>query len=159
MKKSPLSQIWDAWKTVLRLFIGFYWLYFSSQKWFDYQWVKPILDRAAETNPIPTYAALLRNIVIPNWQIITRTQTVLEAVIGILLVIGLLTRVAGILGAILAINLLVSFFGSLNEPAFLWFYIFSAFMSLTVALSDAGKTFGLDGMLAAKWPSPRLSLW
>ncbi len=144
---------------MLRLIIGFYWFYFSSQKWFDYSWVKPILDHAAETNPIPALAGLLRDSVIPNWQIITRTETIMEAAIGVLLVIGLLTRIAGTLGAFLASGLLFAFLGSLDAPVFAWFYILSALMSLTVSLSDAGKILGLDAVLATKRPNPTTRFW
>jgi len=130
--------------------MGFYWLYFSSQKWFDNSWVKPILEHAAASNPNPAYTALLTNLVIPNWLIITQIQTITEAMIGSLLLIGFLTRIAGTLGAILTINLAVCFLGLLNEPALVWFYVLSASSSMTVAVSDAGRIFGIDGMLTNK---------
>ena len=139
--------------------MGFYWLYFSSQKWFDNAWVKPILDQAASTNPNQTIGTLLRDFVIPNWQPLTTFQTVLEAVIGILLLIGLLTRVAGILGTLLASTLLLTFIGSLDAPVFVWFYLLSAFANLTVAISDAGRNFGLDSLLVKKWPNSRIHAW
>ena len=139
--------------------MGFYWLYFSSQKWFDNAWVKPILDQAAVTNPNQTIGSILRDFVIPNWQLIITFQTVLEAAIGILLLIGLFTRVAGILGTLLASSLLLTFIGSLDVPVFVWFYLLSAFTNLTVAISDAGRNFGLDSLLVKKWPNPRIRAW
>ena len=139
--------------------MGFYWLYFSSQKWFDNGWVKPILDQAAATNPNQAIGSILMDFVIPNWQPIIIFQTVLEGAIGILLVIGLLTRVDGILGTLLASTLLLTFIGSLDAPVFVWFYLLSAFTNLTVAISDAGRSFGLDSLLVKKWPNPRIRAW
>lgn len=139
--------------------MGFYWIYFSSQKWFDDAWVKPILEQAARSNPIPILSRLMDTLVLPNWLILTRAQTILEAAIGILLLIGLLTRVAGSLGGLLAAFLLISFLGSLDAPVFVWFYILTSMTSVTVALSDAGKELGLDGLLAKRWKDPPLGLW
>jgi uncharacterized membrane protein YphA (DoxX/SURF4 family) len=153
------GNIRSVWIVTLRLIVGVYWLYFSSQKWFDYSWVKPVLDLAAVDNPIPAFRSILMEFVIPNWQTLTGSQTVMEAVIGVLLLLGLLTRVAGILGAVLATGLLAVFLGSLDAPVFIWFYILSALMSLSVALLDAGKTLGADRILAAKWPKPRIPVW
>ena len=102
---------------------------------------------------------ILSDFVIPNWQPITTSQTILEAVIGTLLLIGLFTRVSGILGTLLASTLLVTFLGSIDAPVFIWFYLLSASASLTVAISDAGKSLGLDRLLEKKWPNPRLHAW
>lgn len=54
--------------------MGFYWLYFSSQKWFGFEWVRPILIHAAQSHPISAMRILLAEFVIPNWQIITETH-------------------------------------------------------------------------------------
>ena len=159
MRKPTTARIWNAWRVFLRLLVGFYWLYFSSQKWFNNAWVKPILDGAASTNPIRTVGIILRDFVIPNWQPITTSQTILEAAIGTLFLIGLFTRVSGILGTLLASTLLVTFLGSIDAPVFIWFYLLSASASLTVAISDAGKSLGLDSLLEKKWPNPRLNAW
>ena len=154
-----LGAIGSVWVVVLRLVVGVYWVYFSSQKWFDSGWVKPVLDQAANNNPIPTMRTFLMASVIPNWQILTSAQTILEAAIGIMLLVGLLTRVAGTLGAVLAFTLLATFLGSLDAPVVVWFYLFSALMSLCVAMLDCGKTFGIDGVLAVRWPNPKLPVW
>lgn len=139
--------------------MGFYWIYFSSQKWFSTAWVKPVLDESAATNPIRIVGMVLRDFVIPSWQPITTFQTVLEAIIGILLLIGLFTRVAGILGTILASTLLLTFIGSLDAPVFVWFYLISAVANMTVAILNAGRNFGLDSLLVKKWPNPRIHAW
>lgn len=157
MKQLPqLNRLWIA---ILRVIVGSYWLYFSSQKWFNTSWVKPILDESARTNPIPLVRNLISTLVISNWQAITAIQTILEATIGLLLLVGLLTRVAGILGALLATTLLVCFSGFADIALVFWFYLLSATASLTVAISDAGKTVGLDGLIAKKWPNSRIRLW
>jgi uncharacterized membrane protein YphA (DoxX/SURF4 family) len=160
MQKSPaLTRLWNDWKALLRVLLGVYWLYFSSQKWFDISWVKPILEEAARTNPVPLVSIALSNVVIPNWQSFTILQTVTEAAIGALLLIGFLTRFAGTLGAILGSTLLLTFLGALDAPVFAWFYIFTATSSLTVATSDSGKRLGIDQFLERKYPNPPLGLW
>lgn len=117
------------------------------------------MDQAAATNPNQTIGGILRDFVIPNWQPIIIFQTVLETAIGLLLLVGLFTRVVGILGTILASSLLLTFIGSLDAPVFVWFYLLSAFTNLTVAISDAGRNFGLDSLLVKKWPNPRIHAW
>lgn len=45
--------------------------------------------------------------------------------IGILLLIGFLTKAVGVLSALLSFELLTTFMGSLDAPVFIWFYVFS----------------------------------
>lgn len=150
MRKINASTRWGIWRVILRLTMGFYWLYFSSQKWFSIEWVRPLLTEAAQTHPLSTMRVLLTEFVIPNWKIITETQTVLEAIIGILLLIGFLTKATGVLSALVSFELLTIFMGSLDAPVIVGFYVLSAMTSLTLAASDAGRIFGLDGFLSAR---------
>ena len=150
MQKVNSSTLWDLWRVILRLTMGFYWLYFSSQKWFGIEWIRPLLIDAAQNHPMITMRVLLTDFVIPNWKIITETQTVLEAIIGIVLLIGFLTKAIGILSALLSFELLTIFMGSIDAPVFVWFYVLSAMTSLTLAASDAGRIFGLDGFRGAR---------
>lgn len=56
---------------VLRTIVGVFWPYFGSQKWFSYEWVHPLIETASNRNPIPVYAALLREVILPNWRAVT----------------------------------------------------------------------------------------
>jgi uncharacterized membrane protein YphA (DoxX/SURF4 family) len=150
MQNVTATALWDLWRLILRLTMGFYWLYFSSQKWFGIEWVHALLVDAAQNHPISAMRILLTEIVIPNWEIITVTQTLLEAAIGILLLIGFVTKAIGVLSALLSFELLVAFMGSLDAPAFIWFYVLSAMTNFTLTASDAGRVFGLDGFLSAR---------
>jgi len=127
-----MSRLTDLWALALRLSTGFFWLYFASQRWFNIGWVRELFTTAAANNYIPFYGMLLRDLV-ANWFTLAWAVTVAETVLGIMLVLGLFPRVAGGLGALMALNLLLTFgfcscpWNEADAPMVFWFY-FSAFM-------------------------------
>src|SRR5579859_4616634 len=100
-----MKRMSEAWPSLLRFTVGVYWLYFASTKWTGVSWMKGLMESAGQANPIPGLRELLINIVAPNWYPFAILQTIGETVVGVLLLVGVATRWAGILGLLLAANL------------------------------------------------------
>src|SRR5271163_1490734 len=76
-------------------------------------------------------------------------QAITEIGLGILLVIGLLTRPAAFVAFLYLASLWVSEWGT----AWIWELLVPVLASLGLAIGSAGRTWGLDGFLARRWPS------
>jgi uncharacterized membrane protein YphA (DoxX/SURF4 family) len=128
----------EAWASVFRITVGLYWLYFASTKWQGVGWVKDLMQSAAASNPIPGVREVLVHIVAPNWFIFAVAQTAGETVVAILLIIGLATRPAGILGLLLAIGLALSVAFEVKDDGFRWLYYLGVLVNAQVIVSGAG---------------------
>ncbi len=80
-------------------------------------------------------------------------QAVTEISLGILLVIGLLTRPAALVAFLYLGSLWVSEWGT----AWIWELLVPVLASLGLAIGCAGRRWGVDASLARRWPS--LPLW
>jgi uncharacterized membrane protein YphA (DoxX/SURF4 family) len=79
-------------------------------------------------------------------------QAMTEISLGILLVIGLLTRPAAFVAFLYLGSLWVSEWGT----AWIWELLVPVLASLGLALGSAGRRWGVDAWLSQRWPS---SLW
>jgi uncharacterized membrane protein YphA (DoxX/SURF4 family) len=79
-------------------------------------------------------------------------QAVTEISLGVLLVIGLLTRPV----AFVAFGYLASLWVSEWGTSWIWELLVSVLASLALSVGQAGRTWGVDAWLARRWPS---SLW
>jgi uncharacterized membrane protein YphA (DoxX/SURF4 family) len=127
----------EAWASLFRIAIGLYWLYFASQKWQGVGWMRDVMVSTAKVNPIPGLHEFLVSIVVPNWLPFALAQSVGETVVAILLILGLATRWAGILGLLLAANLALTVaFGA--EDGFRWLYYLAVLANAQVIVSGPG---------------------
>jgi uncharacterized membrane protein YphA (DoxX/SURF4 family) len=76
-------------------------------------------------------------------------QAITEISLGILLVIGLLTRPAAFVAFLYLGSLWISELGT----AWIWELLVPVLASLGVAIGRAGRTWGIDAWLAQRWPS------
>lgn len=142
-----------AWELALRGILGFYWLYFSSQKWFDQAWAQGLLATAAEGNYLPLYGDILRLAVAPGGRATVVAVTLLEATLGILILAGFLIRPAGVVGALHSLALALTFTfctcpWTQTDLAFtFWFYFTPALLNLQVAWDTSSNTLGLQRLL------------
>ncbi|MHB8215916.1 MAG: DoxX family membrane protein [Candidatus Sulfotelmatobacter sp.] len=79
-------------------------------------------------------------------------QAVTEISLGILLVIGLLTRPLAFVTFLYLGSLWISELGT----AWIWELLVPVMASLALAVGRAGRAWGVDALLARRWPS---SLW
>jgi uncharacterized membrane protein YphA (DoxX/SURF4 family) len=127
----------EAWASLFRIAIGLYWLYFASQKWQGVGWMRDLMASTAKVNPIPGLHELLVSVVVPNWLPFALAQSIGETVVAILLILGLATRWAGILGLLLAANLALTVaFGA--EDGFRWLYYLAVLANAQVIVSGPG---------------------
>src|SRR6202043_842795 len=76
-------------------------------------------------------------------------QAVTEISLGILLVIGLLTRPAAFVAFLYLGSLWVSEWGT----SWIWELLVSVLASLALVVGRAGRAWGVDALLARRWPS------
>jgi uncharacterized membrane protein YphA (DoxX/SURF4 family) len=79
-------------------------------------------------------------------------QGMTEISLGVLLVLGLLTRPAGLVACGFLASLWISEWGT----SWIWELLVPTLASLAIAVGSAGRTWGLDAFLARRRPS---SLW
>jgi uncharacterized membrane protein YphA (DoxX/SURF4 family) len=84
--------------------------------------------------------------------IVAPMQAMTEISLGVLLVIGLLTRPA----ALVAFGFLASLWVSEWGTSWIWELLVPVLASLALAIGGAGRTWGVDSFLARKRPT---SLW
>jgi len=78
-------------------------------------------------------------------------QAVTEISLGVLLALGLLTRPAGVVACGFLASLWISEWGT----AWVWELLVPTLASLALAVGSAGRTWGLDALLARRQPSSR----
>ena len=141
------------WQIALRLAVGIYWIYFSYSKWFDRSWVKDLLGTAAQGSYIPFYGQLLKNIALPNWGAVAIGITILEGAVGLMILLGFLTRIAAILGTLLSLNLTLTFtlckcpWTEADFPLVFWFYFAPLLLNIQVIFDQSSNLFGLQRLV------------
>lgn len=128
----------EAWPSLFRITVGLYWLYFASTKWQGVGWVKGLLQSSSASNPIPGLHEVLVQVVAPNWFIFAVTQTAGETVVAVLLILGLGTRWASILGLLLAAGLALIVAFEVKDDGFRWLYYLGVLVNAQVIFSGAG---------------------
>ena len=108
------------------------------------------LENVALTDAHGFYRAFLESVVLPNPDLFGGLVVAGEVVAGIGLVTGTATRLAGSVAALLALNYLFAkgawfWTPSSNDAAFL-------VIALVVVLGAAGRTLGVDRLMASRYP-------
>src|SRR5438128_10820963 len=129
----------DAWPSVFRIVVGIYWLYFASQKWQGVGWMQGVIKSTAQSNPIPGLHEFLVGVVVPNWFLFAVGQSIGETLVAVLLILGLATRWAAVLGVLLALNLASTVAFGLNDDGFRWMYYLAVIANAQVIASGAGS--------------------
>ncbi len=133
-----MKRMSEAWPSLFRFTVGIYWLYFASTKWTGVDWMKGLMQSAGQANPIPGLREILINLVAPNWYPFAILQTIGETVVGVLLLVGLATRWAGILGLLLAANLALVVAFQVQDDGFRWLYYLAVLVNAQVIVSGPG---------------------
>jgi len=129
----------EAWPSLLRITVALYWLYFASQKWNGVDWMRGVIKATADANPIPGLHQILENLVVPNWFLFGVLQGAGETVVGILLLLGIGTRWAAILGVLLAANLAFTVAFAIDDDGFRWLYWLGLLVTAQVLVSGPGS--------------------
>jgi uncharacterized membrane protein YphA (DoxX/SURF4 family) len=129
----------EAFASLFRIVVGLYWLYFASQKWQGVGWMHSLIDSTARANPIPGLHEFLVSVVAPNWFPFAVAQAVGETLVAVLLILGLATRWAGIVGLLLAANLALTVAFGVTDDGFRWLYYLAVLINAQVIVSGPGS--------------------
>lgn len=128
----------EAWPSLFRIVVGLYWLYFASQKWQGVGWMRPLMVSMANNNPIPGLHELLVSVVVPHWLPFALMQAAGETLVAVLLMLGLATRWAALLGFLLAMGLALTVAFAVNDDGFRWLYYMAVLVNAQVVVSGPG---------------------
>ncbi len=136
----------DVWRSLFRVGLGAYWLYFGAQKWpapyglapHGIGWMQPLMEQAARVNPVPGLHDLLVAVVLPNWELFATAQAVAETTVGVLLILGLATRAAALVATLLALNVSLTVAFTVADPGLRWLYYLPLLAGLEVFVNGAG---------------------
>ena len=102
----------------------------------------------------PGVADFLQNVVLPHVQIYAVLIAVGDLVIGTSLLLGVLTRVGGCLAIARAVTNILVVGGA--GPDTIGFNVMLITAGVIATTTGAGRRYGIDGRLLARWPSVRL---
>lgn len=124
-----------------------------SERWTN---VMPkIVARQASENPLAFYKQFLEEVVLTHSPIFAQLTAWGETVVGLGLTLGLLTGLASLVGLVLVTN-----YGLATQwmsPGQQGFHIVLFFLMLAFFLARAGRTWGLDGLIARQRPGSFLA--
>ena len=108
------------------------------------------VERTAMERSHLFYREFLQDVVLPNARLFASLVTWGELLVGVLLILGLMTRLSAAVALLITINYMLAkgawpWTPSSNDAAF-------AAISLALVIGAAGRTFGLDSILARRWP-------
>jgi uncharacterized membrane protein YphA (DoxX/SURF4 family) len=148
MTSTRRSIAGDFWQSLFRIGVGAYWLYFATQKWPEpfglgpthgIGWMQPLMQQAAQANPIQPLHDALVQLVLPNWSLFATAQAVGETAVAVLLIIGLATRPAALVATLLALNLSLTVAFTVSDIGVRWLYYLPVLASFEVFVNGSGS--------------------
>lgn len=133
-----MNEIGKYWPSLLRVVVALYWLYFASQKWNGIDWMRGVIKTTADVNPIPGLHQFLEAVVVPNWALFGTLQGIGETLVGVLLLVGLATRWAAVLGVLLGANLAFTVAFGVTDDGFRWLYWLGLVVNAQALVSGSG---------------------
>ena len=148
MASSRSNRRAEVWRSLFRIGLGVFWLYFASQKWpaplglgsslHGIGWMQPLMEQAARVNPVPGLHAFLVQVVVPNWTFFAGAQAVAETAVGVLLILGLATRPAALVATLLALNLSLTVAFTIGDFGVRWLYYLPVLAGIEVFVNGGG---------------------
>ncbi|MEO5843048.1 MAG: TQO small subunit DoxD [Acidimicrobiales bacterium] len=152
---SPDDHLSRAVMAGLRIAIGIMWL--TNTRWKTptdfgrsgggglYGFTKDAVDHPV----FPPYSWFVEHVVLPNFTAFAWGVFLLEVSLGAFLILGLATRLWGVVGGVQSLAIGLSVARTPNEWA--WSYILMIAANLALAATAAGRYGGLDGVLRPTW--------
>lgn len=135
---------------LIRMLVGTMWLQGSLWKLplpvaggFRY-WTEQLVEHSW----LPIHAQIVRDVLLPNINLLDPVVFVTETLLGFSLMLGLGVRFAGLIGIVFTINLWIGLYHRGDEWP--WNYMFLIFVNAFFVLDRAGECLGLDGMRRAR---------
>lgn len=114
-----------------------------------------LFDPNGNGSSLTFYKAFLDTAVIPVAGLFGTFQMVTELVLGIALILGAYSRLAGIVAMFFFANLFFSYFGG---HEWIWVYVLLFMTALSVTLSASGRIWGVDQQLLQKYGEPKFPI-
>jgi hypothetical protein len=137
---------------VFRIAYGLLYLDMALQKapWIGYGWLRAFIEKEIAHPTFAWYAAFLRDVVLPNFSVFAFQTFVVEFTLGVALLLGVLTRLAGAVGFLWQVQIAL---GAFNVPGeWYWIWPLLTLPLFCFAFSGAGRVLGLD-----RWLEPILA--
>jgi uncharacterized membrane protein YphA (DoxX/SURF4 family) len=142
---------------ILRITLGtlFVWVFFEnlSKDLYTPEGYSSLINYYISQGHAPSFWKAIMSFVANNARVMGPIQAVAEITFGVCLMLGLLIRPV----ALAAFGLLTSLWVSEWGTAWIWELLVPMIVALSLALSSAGRRWGLDAVLARKYP--HLPLW
>jgi uncharacterized membrane protein YphA (DoxX/SURF4 family) len=105
-------------------------------------WMEKMVEGAA----FQLHSDFVHYIVLPNFYLFAPVVYAVEVFIGVSLMTGFAVRLAGLLGAIMAVNLWLGLYNTHGEWP--WTYFFLIVIQLLFAIYRSGRSLGVDAFIA-----------
>src|ERR1700757_1021501 len=131
---------------LLRVLLGIMWWQQSLWKipphydWGLIHWMEEMVQHSS----IQLQSVLVRDLVLPNIAVFGPMVYAIEVAIAVSLILGVLTRLGGALGALMAINLWLGLYNAPNEWP--WTYMFLVVLQLIFLINPPGRSLGIDAL-------------
>ena len=161
MKPLPSSSTYAGWLAILRIVTGVIWLSHAVPKFAHSDTFMPpngfiaaYVSQGLQKTTGP-YHDFLANVVQPNLSIFAELVRLGELLTGVALVLGLFTRLGGLVGIVLTLDYLAAR-GALVSTATLQSLDFGLLvLSATALVLPTGRALGIDALLArSRRPPP-----
>lgn len=144
----------NAWIWLFRTLIGTMWLQGSLWKlpWPVAPGFQFWTGQLAEHSAFPAHAALIRDFFLPNIAILDPLVYLTETALAAALMLGFAVRLAGLVAIVFTLNLWIGLYH--NTAEWPWQYVFLIMTHGFFALDQAGRSLGLDAILARARTGP-----
>jgi uncharacterized membrane protein YphA (DoxX/SURF4 family) len=153
-----------VWMWIARLFIGSLWwqqtLWKLPPTYTDspdgvsgglHYWIGEMVQHSA----FSVQSWLVEKVIQPHFYFFAPQVYITEVIIAVSLLLGVFTRLGGLLGALMALNLWLGLYRASYEWP--WAYFFLILLQTTFVILHAGRSLGLDAMLARREQTQRHS--
>ena len=132
---------------IFRIAYGVLFLDMAFQKapWINYGWLEGFIEKEIANPTFGWYAAFLKHVVLPNFALFGLQTFVVEFALGVALLFGILTRLAGLGGFLWQVNIAL---GAFNVPGeWYWIWPLQSLPLFCFAFAGPGRILGVDRIL------------
>ena len=150
-----MNALVPGWPLALfRIAFGLLYLDMALQKapWRDFGWLRSFIETEIPHPTVPAVAVFLRDIVLAHFAFFGWMTFLVEMALGLGLLLGLFTRLAGVAGVLWQVNIAMQAFNVPGEWPWIW--VLLILPQFCFAFCGAGRIWGLDARLA-----PALERW
>lgn len=108
-------------------------------------WMKQVVDHGS----VPLQSRIVEHLMIPRIGVFGPVVYLLEVAIGVSLMLGVLTRLGAVLGALEAIYLWLGLYSAPGEWP--WTYVFLIVIQVLFAIAPPGRRLGTDALRRREW--------